>query len=368
MSQIQVKNPVTGRVFTVNESEFDSTYAPLGWTRVGSAEPSEPVAEEPTRGSQYVYDDDVLDRKANDAAVNTLYQSYFGRDATQAELDNWGSQGGADGTVRALEDFLKQERDRYDYHEPIRTTQQVQEGSPAETSPEEQLNQEVLDYINGLDMDEAQKVMLRTIAKESLVSGKDFSKPEDIDKLLADVQTQVEQDISPYYERITREEVEDLKNRMSDIRGQALKYQEQSGENYERKLDKTRQGLRARGLTWSGAQRQTLGKEGAIDSAGREGQVPQDRRFDYETTQAQIQQQARDTGLAAERKLGSERMGALTEDFGKIPDPYGQGRDYQDSSYRDLYTPRGTTGTGQYDLHKKRDIEKEKWNRMSWLA
>ena len=52
----------------------------------------------------------MLDKKANNAAVNQLYQSYFNRDATQPELDNWGEKGGSDTTVRSLEDFLKKER------------------------------------------------------------------------------------------------------------------------------------------------------------------------------------------------------------------------------------------------------------------
>lgn len=58
----------------------------------------------------YQYGTDVLGKKANDAAVNTLYNSYFGRNANAAELKNWGSQGGADTTVKALEDFLQAER------------------------------------------------------------------------------------------------------------------------------------------------------------------------------------------------------------------------------------------------------------------
>lgn len=63
----------------------------------------------------YVYGADVLDKKANDAAVNHLYQQYFQRDATAAELANWGASGGADTTVRALEDFLKSEQTKYGY-------------------------------------------------------------------------------------------------------------------------------------------------------------------------------------------------------------------------------------------------------------
>jgi len=34
MAQIKVKNPVTGGIFTINDTDFDSVYKPLGWTKV----------------------------------------------------------------------------------------------------------------------------------------------------------------------------------------------------------------------------------------------------------------------------------------------------------------------------------------------
>jgi hypothetical protein len=54
-------------------------------------------------GISYVYGNDVLDKKANNSAVNALYKSYFGRDANQSELNNWGDLGGA--TVKDLENL-----------------------------------------------------------------------------------------------------------------------------------------------------------------------------------------------------------------------------------------------------------------------
>lgn len=79
----------------------------------------------PTPTSSYVYSSDKLNSKANDAAVNTLYQAYFGRDASAAELKNWGAQGGTDTTVKALEDFLKGERIKYNITTPIKTLDQI---------------------------------------------------------------------------------------------------------------------------------------------------------------------------------------------------------------------------------------------------
>jgi hypothetical protein len=96
-------------------------------------------------GSGYLYDAAHLNSKANNAAVNQLYNSYFGRNATQAELNNWGQGGGPDTTVRALEDFLKQERTRYGVTTPITpiptsgggtgTTPPSGNGTPTSTPP-----------------------------------------------------------------------------------------------------------------------------------------------------------------------------------------------------------------------------------------
>lgn len=78
-----------------------------------------PQAGTQTQSGQYVYGQQFLGSKANDAAVNQLYNSYFGRNATQDELNNWGSRGGADTTVQALENFLQQERQRYGVTTPV---------------------------------------------------------------------------------------------------------------------------------------------------------------------------------------------------------------------------------------------------------
>ena len=87
----------------------------------------------PAKG--FVYGEDILDKKANDAAVNTLYNAYFGRDANAAELQNWGAGGGPDTTVRALEEFLKKERIKFNFTEPVKTLDEIRGGTtiPPET-------------------------------------------------------------------------------------------------------------------------------------------------------------------------------------------------------------------------------------------
>lgn len=73
----------------------------------------------------FIYEADVLDKKANDNAVNHLYQQYLGRDATAPELANWGARGGRDTTVRALETFLKNELVKYGVAPSLREVEQA---------------------------------------------------------------------------------------------------------------------------------------------------------------------------------------------------------------------------------------------------
>lgn len=84
--------------------------------------------------TQYVYDAAHLGSKANDAAVNQLYNSYFGRNATAAELANWGTKGNA--TVKQLEDFLQSERTKYNYNAPVKSLagDTIVTNTPAQTS------------------------------------------------------------------------------------------------------------------------------------------------------------------------------------------------------------------------------------------
>lgn len=104
---------------------------------------SKDTSSVPAKG--FVYGEDILDKKANDAAVNTLYQAYFGRDANLAELQNWGGGGGPDTTVRSLEDFLKSERTKFGFTEPVKTLDQIRAGTTVvpEVGPDGELSDPV---------------------------------------------------------------------------------------------------------------------------------------------------------------------------------------------------------------------------------
>ena len=124
-------------------SERASDFQKLGW---GLALDSYKAPASTTSSVvKYQYGANVLDKKANNAAVNTLYNSYFDRDANQAELDNWGAKGGADTTVKALENFLKGEREKYKVTDPIKPIGTVKSEYESLSTGDEDIVSEVSD-------------------------------------------------------------------------------------------------------------------------------------------------------------------------------------------------------------------------------
>lgn len=63
-----------------------------------------------TGTGNYFYSGTQLASNLNKNAVNALYNYYFDRDASQAELDNWTGT-----SVKGLEDFLQSEQQKYSY-------------------------------------------------------------------------------------------------------------------------------------------------------------------------------------------------------------------------------------------------------------
>lgn len=121
LNPIEEQNRLVGnnQIFNAASNQQQADITPVSSGYVGSdsskwAINAPKVADLNQPANQgYIYGSQFLGSKANDAAVNTLYRAYFGRDASAAELKNWGASGGADTTVKALEDFLKKEQVKY---------------------------------------------------------------------------------------------------------------------------------------------------------------------------------------------------------------------------------------------------------------
>ena len=268
--------------------------------------------------------------------VDKLKQA-FGRTPTQTDIANWQYN------PAVFENQLNQ---------AIGNKQPGQ--TPAQNAPQLQsLEDELINHINSLNLSEGEKAVLRELAFGEYTSGQKVPSEQEIQQMIRDAAVNAERDISPYYQTLTAREIEDFKNQLGDIRQGFERYQEQEAKDYKTRLKETKDNLRQRGLTFSGASRQTLGKEGALQSRGIEGDVPQQRRLDFEQTADQFETQGRQLGTAAERKLGSSALTGMN--FGQFTTPYGQ---------RTLYNPMGNIQTGDLELDRLRAIEQSKWDRV----
>jgi len=169
-------------------------------------------------------------------------------------------------------------------------------------------------------------------------------------------------ELEPYYADLKQRDLEDVRNTYADIRNEATRYQQQEGKSYADTLAQTKQSLRARGLTFSGSSRATLGKEGALEDKGVEGSVPQQRRYDWEDKRAGWQESARDIGTAAERKYGSDELYQSRDYLNPegLPDPYGGGLDYSQGRTAALYNPKKDPSQDRYVSSTQSDIAREK--------
>jgi len=184
------------------------------------------------------------------------------------------------------------------------------------------------DEKNGV-LTKAQATAARSIIQNGeYTSGQKVYSPEELDKAFTEELTKAHTELDPYYSQKKTQDIQDLTTGMADISNESARYQQQEAASYADTLNKTKQSLRARGLTFSGSSRGTLGKEGALQAEGVEGTLPQERRYNWEDKRAGFQEKARDLGTAAERLYGSDTIGAVQDKFGGIADPYANGLDY----------------------------------------
>ena len=176
---------------------------------------------------------------------------------------------------------------------------------------------------------EGQALILHEIFSGDYTSGQKIPSVQELQGIIAQAATNAEIDLSPYYEKMEYRDMQDIKQSLADIRSEAARETGREKVNYKQQLSQAKQSLRQRGMTFSGASRQKLGAEGALQAQGVEGTMPTDRRLGYEERTAGYQQRARDIGIEAERKWGTGVMTGIDE-FGQPIDdqswlaPYGQ--------------------------------------------
>jgi hypothetical protein len=303
------------------------------------------------------------------AGVNHLFNLYYGRDASRDEIAYWQNKSDADLRPKLIPNSKTElERRR------IEATPAQNEEAPKMSDGSETSN-DAPDWLN-----EFQRALWdRVMNSEEVTSGQKILTKEEIDKLTADMEVLATADLDPYYEKIKGETVQDLRHQYEDLRNQSLRYQQKEEKSYKEKLAETKQSLRARGLTFSGANRKTLGDESALEQEGAmgtdkyvEGELPQSRRYNWEDMTAQWQQSARNMGVEAERYLGSAGLADTGLSNIQFRNPYDLSAGnlaYQGDRQQTIYQPKQSdqdnyVRIGDWELERKRAIEEEAQRRV----
>lgn len=345
-----------GQTMTIEEtSPLRQSLLNQGWS-VGSA-PTAPVVKAP------VVPANLNTTPLGAGGVNALFKQYYGRNATQEELNYWSQK--SDAQLRPK--LIPNSATELARNKPTSKTETTGGTTGTETpTPTDGGTTESdggltaaqkteLDRLNS-DIDNgpwsaAEKAILKQIAGMDFTSGSHVPTASELAKIVDTATTNATESLNPYYTEQTRRELEDLKNGMEDIRNQTNNYVATETAGYKAKLAETKASLRASGRTFSGIARATLGSQGAIDALGVEGTVPEARRLGYNTTVQTQTEAARKIGLAGERLLGSSAVGTLD-----VTTPYGTSN---------LYNPKalGNTGyieTGDLALDRLKAIEERK--------
>lgn len=210
------------------------------------------------------------------------------------------------------------------------------------------------DWIDSQSYSAGEKSILHQIANDdSYTSGQKIPTGAELDKIISDAARNAETDTNPYFTKMTGRELEDTKTQLSQIRQGFERYQAREEQDYKTKLEETKKSLRARGLTFSGTSRATLGSEGSLDAQNVEGTLPNERRLNYDENVALYQSKAGQLGTAAERQLGSGGISSLN--FGSYSTPYGG---------VSLFNKQGNVTTGDLELQRIKAVEQSKWNRI----
>lgn len=242
--------------------------------------------------------------------------------------------------------------------------------SPEELEAVDETQKWIDDQVRSGIIDQEQADIISGIIQDDATSGQKIYSDEEIEKIASDAELLAKKELDPYYEKVSGQYIEDLRNSYADLRNSSLRYQQQEAKSYAETLEATKASLRARNMTFSGTNRKLLGSESAIGDAGREGDLEKQRRYNWEDQTATWQEAARNKGIAAERYLGSANLDTADDSFqNEMVNPYRNGIKYDASGRQVIYSPAETKdaryiGTGNLDLEKKREIERLKQDKI----
>jgi len=260
------------------------------------------------------------------------------------------------------------------------TTTTPTETKPPETKPpliepvtglDQVAYDKINNFIDGLGLTQTEKDFLKGtfLNKDIYTSGKTIPTTTQITQWISDAATNAATDISPYYTRISGEELADYKTQLANIRAKSQTFMANEENTYTQKLATTKQQLRARGLTFAGSAIRNIGQQAAVEApVGYEGTIQAARRLDYEGSQQALTQQAAGISTTAERRLGSAAITGALGEVGALAAPVDL-----TSLQTSLYTPvGGYGGTGSMastiDQERAAAIEASRQQRLKQYA
>jgi len=238
--------------------------------------------------------------------VNDLYQKYFDRTATQAELDNW-----TKANPQALEQFLAAEQKKYGY-----TSKSQDENYQKNLDAAYKIIDDAV--ANGSippDVAALWKEVARTYPK-----GAEF----DTTKILNSFNDIKSKTIDPYYKELADIAMKDVKDSFAVLNASREREVEAQNATAGQNIRQAKAGLESAGMTFSGQGVQQLGAQSAYSQSGtkttpgqipfgglfHEGTVNQANRLMMDDSAARYNAAIQDLGRAAENQLGSEAMKA----------------------------------------------------------
>lgn len=350
MAQIKVKNPVTGAIFTISDTDFDSVYKPLGWTKVsettttpaptntnvqkatlygpndtpevvevGSARAAElqsqgwglskgtykapTTTNTPTVTTSSVNNEIPAEDKA---WVNAAYQKYFDRPATSTELANWAKE-----TPAALDQFLNKEKSVYGYV------------SKADGVAQKARYDSAMATIESSNLPDDIKALWKTVVG-MYPDATDFN----ADEIMTTFNKIKETTLDPYYKELADVAIADVKDSYKNLISSREMELESERALAGKDIRQAKSSLEKSGMTFTGKAIEELGADSAyaqngntampeqipfagMDGTFYEGNVNQANRLIATSTAARYAKAQQDLGRKAEDYLGTSEAAKL---------------------------------------------------------
>lgn len=239
--------------------------------------------------------------------VNDLYQKYFDRDATDAEMANWSKE-----SPMSLESFMQSEAKKYGY-----TSKFFQDTYKSDTDAAIKEFKE-----RGVNAGWPQELIdLGIMAIEGFPKDQKVS----LDEIINTFNTIKTNTIDPYFKELADIAIKDFTTAKQSLETNRALELEQERAVAGQDIRQAKEGLEKAGMTFTGKAIETIGKESAYPQATGtptptqtpfgglfyEGTVPQASRLISTSNLARYQANIQELGRTAETKLGTAGAAGL---------------------------------------------------------